>query len=87
MRRILPALGALQADRLTKEVIRNFYEEMRAERKLTDGGLISERTVEGLHNTLCSILTDAVEEGYLLHNPRLADVQAPGHAQRASRSR
>ena len=69
VRRILPALGHYKLTGLTKEVIRNFYEEMRAERKLTDGGLISERTVEGLHNTLCSILTDAVEEGYLLHNP------------------
>lgn len=25
--------------------------------------------MEGIHNTLCSILSDAVEEGYLLHNP------------------
>ena len=69
VRRILLTLGHYKLTGLTKEVIRNFYEEMRAERKLTDGGLISERTVEGLNNTLCSILTDAVEEGYLLHNP------------------
>ena len=38
VRRILPALGHYKLTGLTKEVIRNFYEEMRAERKLTDGG-------------------------------------------------
>ena len=69
VRRILPALGHYKLTDLTKEVIRNFYEEMRSAPKWTDGATISERTVEGLHNTLCSILTDAVEEGYLLHNP------------------
>ena len=42
---------------------------MRSEPKLTDGQPLSERSVEGLHNTLCSILSGAVEEGYLTHNP------------------
>ena len=69
MRRILPALGHYKLTDLRKEVIRDFYGEMSKAPKWTDGATISERTVEGLHNTLCSILTDAVEEGYLLHNP------------------
>ena len=42
---------------------------MRKAPKLTDGKPLSEKSVEGIHNTLCSILSDAVEEGYLLHNP------------------
>ena len=37
--------------------------------KLTDGKPLAEKSVEGIHNTLCSILSNAVEEGYLLHNP------------------
>ena len=45
------------------------YEEMRKAPKLTDGKPLAEKSVEGIHNTLCSILSDAVEEGYLLHNP------------------
>ena len=69
IRRILPALGHYKLTELRKETIRAFYEAMRSEPKLTDGQPLSERSVEGLHNTLCSILSDAVEEGYLLHNP------------------
>ena len=69
VRRILPALGHYKLTDLRKEVIRNFYEEMRKAPKLTDGKPLAEKSVEGIHNTLCSILSDAVEEGYLLHNP------------------
>ena len=32
-------------------------------------GDLSENSVEGLHNTLCSVLSSAVDEGYLTHNP------------------
>ena len=69
VRRILPALGHYKLTDLRKEVIRDFYEEMRKAPKLTDGKPLAEKSVEGIHNTLCSILSDAVEEGYLLHNP------------------
>lgn len=69
IRRILPALGHYKLTDLRKETIRAFYEAMRSEPKLTDGQPLSERSVEGLHNTLCSILSSAVEEGYLTHNP------------------
>ena len=69
VRRILPALGHYKLTDLRKEVIRDFYKKMRKAPKLTDGKPLSEKSVEGIHNTLCSILTDAVEEGYLLHNP------------------
>ena len=69
IRRILPALGHYKLTELRKETIRAFYEAMRSEPKLTDGQPLSERSVEGLHNTLCSILSGAVDEGYLTHNP------------------
>ena len=52
-----------------EEVIRDFYEEMRHSSRLDGRGNLSEKSVEGLHNTLCGILSAAVDEGYLTHNP------------------
>lgn len=69
VRRILPALGHYRLTELRKEVIRDFYEKMRIAPKMTDGKPLSEKSVEGIHDTLCSILSDAVDEGYLTHNP------------------
>lgn len=69
IRRILPALGNYKLTDLRKEVIRDFYEEMRCSPRLDGRGNLSEKTVEGLHNTLCGILSAAVDEGYLTHNP------------------
>ena len=37
--------------------------------RLDGRGNLSEKSVEGLHNTLCGILSAAVDEGYLTHNP------------------
>ena len=69
IRRILPALGNYKLTDLRKEVIRDFYEEMRHTPRLDGRGNLSEKSVEGLHNTLCGILSAAVDEGYLTHNP------------------
>ena len=69
MRRILPTLGNYKLTDLRKEVIRDFYEEMRHSPRLDGRGNLSEKSVEGLHNTLCGILSAAVDEGYLTHNP------------------
>ena len=69
IRRILPALGNYKLTDLRKEVIRDFYEEMRYSPRLDGRGNLSEKSVEGLHNTLCGILSAAVDEGYLTHNP------------------
>ena len=69
IRRILPALGNYKLTDLRKEVIRDFYEEMRHSPRLNGRGNLSEKSVEGLHNTLCSVLSSAVDEGYLTHNP------------------
>ena len=69
VRRILPALGNYKLTDLRKEVIRDFYEEMRHSPRFDGRGNLSEKSVEGLHNTLCGILSAAVDEGYLTHNP------------------
>ena len=69
IRRILPALGNYKLTALRKEVIRNFYEQMRHSPRMDGRGDLSENSVEGLHNTLCSVLSSAVDEGYLTHNP------------------
>ena len=69
IRRILPTLGNCKLTDLRKEVIRDFYEEMRHTPRLDGRGNLSEKSVEGLHNTLCGILSAAVDEGYLTHNP------------------
>ena len=70
IRRILPALGNYKLTDLRKEVIREFYEEMRHTPRLDGRGNLSEKSVEGLHNTLCGILSAAVDEGYLTHMQR-----------------
>ena len=61
---------------LRKEVIRDFYEEMRHSPRLDGRGNLSEKSVEGLHNTLCGILSAAVDEGYLIHKSCMAVLQA-----------
>ena len=67
--RILPALGNYKLTDFRKEVIRDFYEQMRHSPRMDGRGNLSEKSVEGLHNTLCGILSAAVDEGYLTHNP------------------
>ena len=54
IRRILPVLGNYKLTDLRKEVIREFYEEMRHSPRLDGRGNLSEKSVEGLHNTLCA---------------------------------
>ena len=68
-RNLCNSLGNYKLTDLRKEVIRDFYEEMRHTPRLDGRGNLSEKSVEGLHNTLCGILSAAVDEGYLTHNP------------------
>lgn len=69
IRRILPALGHYKLTELNKEIFRDFYDAMRQERNENTGGILAEKTVEGIHSCLCGILSDAVEAGYITHNP------------------
>ncbi len=78
VRKILPKLGKYRLVDLNKDIFRGFYEELRREGK-ADGRPYAERTVEGVHNTLCGILSDAVDEGYLVHNPAWRAYKPQGH--------
>ena len=69
IRRILPALGHYKLTELNKEILRDFYNAMRQERNENTGNLLAKGTVEGIHSCLCGILSDAVEAGYITHNP------------------
>ena len=67
--RILPALGHYKLTELRPEHFRNFYAELRKVISPDTKKPLSECTIEGVHATLCSILSDAVEGGFLSHNP------------------
>ena len=67
--RILPALGHYQLTELRPEHFRSFYAELRKVIRPDTKKPLSEYTIEGVHATLCSILSDAVEGGFLSHNP------------------
>ena len=67
--RILPALGHYKLTELRPEHFQNFYAELRKVIRPDTKKPLSECTIEGVHATLCSILSDAVEGGFLSHNP------------------
>ena len=67
--RILPALGHYKLTELRPEHFRSFYAELRKVISPDTRKPLSEYTIEGIHATLCSILSDAVEGGFLSHNP------------------
>ena len=69
IRRILPALGHYKLTELNKEILRDFYDAMRQVRRESTGEFLAEGTVEGIHSCLCGILSEAVEAGYITHNP------------------
>ena len=67
--RILPPLGHYKLTELRPEHFRTFYAQLRETVSTETKKPLSEYTVEGVHATLCSILSDAVEGGFLRHNP------------------
>lgn len=67
--RFLPALGEKKLTDLRPEHFRNFYADLRKQISSVTKKPLSESTIEGIHACLCGILSDAVESGYLLHNP------------------
>ena len=67
--RILPALGHYKLTELRPEHFRAFYAQLRETVSTETKKPLSEYTTEGVHATLCSILSDAVEGGFLSHNP------------------
>ena len=67
--RFLPVLGHHKLTDLRPEHFRNYYAQLRKTVSTETKKPLSESTVEGVHATLCSILSDAVEGGFLSHNP------------------
>ncbi len=67
--RILPELGHYKLSALMPDHFRKFYAQLRKEKNQKNGKPLSESTVEGVHACLCGILSDAMEGGYLDHNP------------------
>ena len=67
--RFLPVLGHYKLTELRPEHFRQLYASLRKARHQKTGKPLSECTVEGVHACLCGILSDAMEGGFLDHNP------------------
>ena len=67
--RFLPVLGNLKLIELRPEHFRQLYANLRKVKNQKTGKPLSECTVEGVHACLCGILSDAMEGGFLDHNP------------------
>ena len=67
--RFLPVLGHYKLTELRPEHFRQLYASLRKVRNQKTGKPLSECTVEGVHACLCGILSDAMEGGFLDHNP------------------
>ena len=67
--RFLPILGHYKLAELRPEHFRNFYADLRKVISLETGRPLSKHTVEGVHATLCTIFSDAMEGVFLDHNP------------------
>ena len=67
--RFLPHLGGYKLTELRPEHFRKYYAELRKVTSSITGKPLSECTVEGVHACICGILSDAMEGGYLDHNP------------------
>ena len=67
--RFLPVLGNLKLTELRPEHFRQLYADLRKVKNQRTGKPLSECTVEGVHACLCGILSDAMEGGFLDHNP------------------
>ena len=67
--RLLPYLGRYKLTELRPEHFRKFYAELRKTPNQFTGKPLSECTIEGVHACLCGILSDAMEGGFVDHNP------------------
>lgn len=65
--RILSTLGHYKLTELWPEHFRAFYAKLRETVSAETKKPLSEHTVEGVHATLCSILSDALKSGFSSH--------------------
>ncbi|MBD5150742.1 MAG: site-specific integrase [Oscillibacter sp.] len=70
---IIPALGNIQMDKLTTNIIQQFYAELKQNGRLLRAELygegLSDQTIRGIHTTLHAALDKAVAEKLILRNP------------------
>ena len=83
VRRILPALGHYKLTDLRKEVIRDFYEEMRKAPKLTDGKPLAEKICRGHPQYAVQHFERCGGGGVPAAQPSLENVQTPGREEEA----
>ena len=76
--RFKPYLGSYKLVDLCPEHFRSLYAKLRKQKNKANGKPLSEATVEGVHSCLCGILSDAMEGGYLDHNPAWRTISTPG---------
>lgn len=67
--RFLPHLGHHKLKDLRADMFREFYAKLRTMKNQNTGSPLAEATVEGNHAVICGILTSAMEQGYITHNP------------------
>ncbi len=67
--RVLPHIGRVRLQDLRADHFRTLYAAMRKEQNKRTGAPLAEKTVEGIHAVVCSVLSSAMEEDYLNHNP------------------
>lgn len=69
--RIIPAIGQMKLTQITNHVVKEFLKELRKDNSRLDGkkGALSEGTVTKYRAAISTILSYAVEEGYLSINP------------------
>lgn len=68
---IIPAIGQIKIQKLTKSLIDDMYEEKYESGRLDGKGGLSPSTIKHLHETIRMSLNDAVIDGYIMKNPSL----------------
>ncbi|MEG1083884.1 MAG: tyrosine-type recombinase/integrase [Hydrogenoanaerobacterium sp.] len=67
--RFLPYLGHHKLKDLRADMFREFYAQLRKVKNQNNGNLLAEASIEGTHSVICSVLTSAMEQGYITYNP------------------
>lgn len=67
--RFLPYLGHHKLKDLRADMFWEFYAKLRTVKNQLNGNLLAEASIGGTHSVICGILTSAMEQGYMTHNP------------------
>ena len=69
--RIIPSIGQIKLTQITNHVVKEFLKELRKDNSRLDGkkGSLSESTITKYRAAISTVLSYAVEEGYLSINP------------------